>query len=139
MEEADVNNDGSIEYREFVPVMIDIIETANAVTSNMAANEEAQLQAWDAAQAYILEGMSREELEAAAFGIFQAADVDNSGFLDRQEFIACLRALDLGVTKKEIQFAMAHVDVNHDGVVSYEEFLPLCFDIFVEIVKDKIV
>jgi len=138
MEEADVNNDGCIEYREFVPVMIDIIETSQAVVDAIVVKEEVELAAWDAAQVYILEGMSREQLEAAALGIFQAADMDNSGMLDRKEFIECLKALDLGMTRKEIQFAMAHVDTNNDGVVSYEEFLPLCFDIFVEIVKDKL-
>jgi len=33
---------------------------------------------------------------------------------------------------------MHSVDMNMDGVVSYEEFAPLCFDILVEILKDEL-
>jgi Ca2+-binding EF-hand superfamily protein len=56
MEEADVNDDGLIEYREFVPVMIDIIETSNKILDGISEKQEAEAAAWEAAQAFILEG-----------------------------------------------------------------------------------
>merc|ERR1719487_342446 len=116
---------------------MDLIDTANQITDAISKKADDEVAAYAAAEAFVLEGMTREELEGAAIGIFQAADMDNSGFLDRKEFVDCLRALDLGFTKKEIQYTMAQVDVNHDGLISYEEFLPLCFDLFVEIWQDK--
>merc|ERR1740130_1944487 len=95
------------------------------------------MEAYEAAQAYILEGMSKEQLEAAAINIFQSFDVDSSGQLDRKEFKECLKAMDLGMTTKEIQYAMTHVDVDANGLVSYAEFLPMVIQIFIETVKDK--
>lgn len=34
-------------------------------------------------------------------------------------------------------YVMSECDVDHDGIVSYQEFLPVCFDLLVEIIKDK--
>ena len=69
--------------------------------------------------------------------MFMTADINNSGTLDTAEFISCLRRLDLGLTRKEITFVMSECDANQDGLISYQEFVPLCFDLLVELIKDK--
>ena len=38
----------------------------------------------------------------------------------------------LGLSRKDINLLLSEVDLNGDGEVSYDEFLPLCFDILVE-------
>lgn len=138
MEEADLDHNGKIEYREYAPVIIDIIETTNQIQDALVDNEELELQCWEAAQNMVLGGMQRKDLEQAAKGIFEAYDIDGSGALDRQEFAECLRSLDMGLTKKEIQYTMAHIDVNGDGKVDYAEFLPLWIDIVITVIKDKL-
>lgn len=38
----------------------------------------------------------------------------------------------MGLTRKEVNAILSEVDENHDGEVSYEEFIPICFNILVE-------
>uniref|UniRef100_A0A061RQU4 Radial spoke protein 7 n=1 Tax=Tetraselmis sp. GSL018 TaxID=582737 RepID=A0A061RQU4_9CHLO len=70
--------------------------------------------------------------------IFQRADADGSGKLNRTEFRDCLKAAELGLTRKEINAILTEVDEDHDGQVSYSEFMPLCFNILVERFKDEV-
>merc|ERR1719313_2575167 len=65
-------------------------------------------------------------------------DLDSNGVLDKAEFIACIRQLDFGLTRKEILYMLSQVDTNQDGLVSYEEFVPCAINILIQIVKDKI-
>tara|TARA_B110000046_G_scaffold75025_1_gene83094 strand:+ start:276 stop:473 length:198 start_codon:yes stop_codon:yes gene_type:complete len=61
--------------------------------------------------------------------IFKRADADGSGALSLQEFRKCLKDADIGLTKKEINILMAECDVDQDGTISYDEFIPVAFDI----------
>ena len=50
----------------------------------------------------------------------------------------CLRASELGLSRKEINVLLSEVDIDGDGNISYEEFMPLCFNILVERFKDDV-
>lgn len=52
-----------------------------------------------------------------------------SGMLSRTEFKNCLKAAKLGLTRKDINLIMSTVDANKDGSISYEEFVPICFQV----------
>jgi hypothetical protein len=54
-----------------------------------------------------------------------------------QEFKHCLRSAALGLSRKDINMLMSKVDVDEDGLVSYAEFLPICFSILVERFADQ--
>lgn len=45
----------------------------------------------------------------------------------------------MGLTRQEINLLLAKADRNGDGSISYEEFLPLCFNILVERFSDELV
>eukprot|EP00966_Prymnesium_polylepis_P027322 632221-Prymnesium_polylepis.1 len=70
MAEADVNGDGEITYAEFVPLAVDLVQAmyAKAEAAQELAAEEAE--AAEAAQEFMLHGMSREELEAVMKEVF---------------------------------------------------------------------
>ena len=68
--------------------------------------------------------------------IFVQHDTDGNGILDRDEFKACLKCSDLGLTRKEINLLLSEAVENADGVIEYEEFAPLCFRILVEKFKE---
>lgn len=138
MSEADENDDGVLEYREFVPVMVEIVHglKAKEAASREAAREEDE--AREAVEMHLLHGMPREELEAMMAGVFNAADADGSGVLDRKEFAKCLKASELGLTRKEINVLLSEVDADGDGNISYAEFMPLCFNILVDRFKDDV-
>ncbi len=81
----------------------------------------------------LLHGMDRDQLNALLLSIFQAADADGSGALDRSEFQKALKSTDLGLTRKEINGLLHAVDVNENGLITYEAFAPLAFDLCVQI------
>jgi len=138
MSEADENDDGVLEYREFVPIMVEIVHGMKAKADAAASAQEAEEEAREAVEMHLLHGMPRDELEAMMEGIFKAADTDGSGILDRKEFSKCLKSAELGLTRKEINLLLSECDVDGDGNISYAEFMPLCFNILVERFKDEV-
>ena len=134
---ADENDDGLIEYHEFVPVALELLQTMYAKMRHAQQQAKRQSRAADAAQDFLLNGLTREQLEAALGEMFRAADTDGSGELDRKEFQTCLKSSDLGLTKKQIALLMDEVDSNYDGVVQYSEFVPIAFGLLSEMVSKQ--
>merc|ERR1712070_500020 len=138
MAEADENQDGVIEYNEFVPLAVDLIESIYAKSTADMQVAQADAEAHEAAVASLLQDMSQEELENTLVAVFQNADKDGNGTLDRKEFQACLKSADLGLKNKQIKALMAQTDMDGDGLISYEEFVPTCFDMLVEVLSKEI-
>jgi len=136
--EVDENQDGVIEYKEFVPLAVDLIESMYAKTTAQIAVAEADAEAHEAALSSLLDGMSQEDLEATLMNVFKQADADGNGTLDRKEFQACLRSADLGLKNKQIKALMAQTDIDGDGKITYEEFVPTCFNMLVEVISREI-
>ena len=132
--EADVNQDGLLSYEEYCPVMIDIISALRAKDHH---HRDVQ-QATQAAQQFLCNGVPAKDLERAITKAFMASDTDHSGALDPNEFIECVRSMQLGLTKKEILYLLTCVDMNHDGLVQYHEFVPLCLEILSDIIADQV-
>ena len=130
--EADENDDGVLEYKEFLPAMITIINGLKARHAARASRDAAADMAREEAQYVLLRGMPASDLEALMVNVFEAADEDKSGSLSRPEFKTALKSGKLGLSSKEINLLLSEVDVNGDGMVSYKEFVPLCFEILVE-------
>jgi Ca2+-binding EF-hand superfamily protein len=129
MTEADENNDGMIDFNEFLPLMMELIQLLIAkgdVEAKLAQNEAE-------VEDKLLHGMDRATLNNLLLSIFQSADADGSGALDRREFQNALKSADLGLTRKEINGLLHAVDENEDGEISYEEFAPVAFDLCVQI------
>ena len=137
MSEADENDDGVIEYREFVPIACDVINLLEAKRDIEEQKAMEDIDAVEDAKDFLLHGMPREQLEAMLKSAFIKSDTDKSGFLDRKEFKACLKGSGLGFTKKEINVMLTEVDIDGDGKVTYEEFVPLAFNMLSEMMADK--
>lgn len=54
--------------------------------------------------------------------IFAEYDEDGNGTLTSKELRNALRKLNLGLTSKDIDQIMQKIDVNGDGIISYDEF-----------------
>ncbi|KAL3894518.1 MAG: hypothetical protein SGPRY_013789 [Prymnesium sp.] len=141
MAEADVNHDGEITYAEFVPLAIDVVMSFYARVEKDTAIDHEEREARERAHSFMLHGMSKEELEGVMRDVFQKvplADADGSGALSLSEFHKCIKEADLGLTRKEINRLMQEIDADRDGCVTYEEFVPICFDLLVELLKDEL-
>ena len=77
MQEADENDDGVLEYREFVPVMVEIIHGMQA-RARAEVREVQAAEARESVQMHLLHGMPRDELEDMMRNVFEAADAGGS-------------------------------------------------------------
>jgi len=132
LDAADVNHDGVIEYEEFIPVALAMLDESKRAKSASNCVSEAQ------AQEMLLNTYTRPQLERMMKKTFLFADTDCSGYLDYQEFKNCLSSMGLPLTQSQASAVMMAVDVNRDGKVSYEEFVPLCFELIVKAMCDTV-
>jgi len=138
LQEADVNDDGVIDYSEFLPLAIDLIQGMYAREDAAAEADQMESEAMQQAMEYMLHGMKKEQLEGLIKEVFRKADVNGDGHLTMQEFHKCIKEADLGLKRREINALMHRVDADEDGKVTYEEFAPLCFEILTEIMKEEL-
>jgi len=123
--EADMNEDGMIEYEEFIPLALQIVQ-------GMYAKKRLEQHITDVdqhAEDLLVHGMSREELTELVSSIFERMDQDGSGTLSKAEFATALTSMELGLTRREINTVMFQIDQDGDGGVSYREFVPFAFDL----------
>ena len=146
LDATDTNSDGKVSKDEFTPLAIDIVSAIIDEAENhkfeekqQAADNPAQpaTDYVDAAHQILVHDLSREELTEALAEIFQAADEDGSGTLDPEEFARCLRQVKIDLTNEEINYLLANVDANDDGVIDFREFQPLAFNLLVQVMADE--
>ncbi|GLC34270.1 hypothetical protein PLESTB_001603700 [Pleodorina starrii] len=137
--EADENDDDVIQYKEFLPIMVDILQSIKAKEQAKAMMHGVETMVRTEVETMLLHGLPQEELQALMLKVFKKADTDGSGQLNRHEFKDALKAAELGLTRKDINLILSHIDADRDGLVSYEEFIPVCFQVLVERFKDEIV
>lgn len=75
---------------------------------------------------------TRDEREARMKKMFEIADTDNSGTLDKDELRICLQNAGFGFSKAEIEFMVVESDADGDGGVDFNEFIPLCYEMMIE-------
>jgi Ca2+-binding EF-hand superfamily protein len=138
MREADTNDDGVVDYQEFVPVAVDLIDSmiAKRRAETMEATED--VQAHEAAADYLLNGISGEELESLLQESFINADADGSGYLDAKEFRNCIKATKLRLSRRDINYLIVQTDADGDGKITYQEFVPTCFSLILEMAASDI-
>jgi len=57
--------------------------------------------------------------------MFIEADADGSGSLDEEEFGKMMLSSGLGLTEREIVRIMRQLDVDHNGKLDFDEFVPI--------------
>jgi len=67
-------------------------------------------------------------LKRALTEMFETADRDNSGHLSYDEFSSAFRTLAYGLTDNDIKTLTALADDNHDGNITWDEFIPIAID-----------
>ncbi|KAL1510454.1 hypothetical protein AB1Y20_006761 [Prymnesium parvum] len=139
MAEADVNGDGMVEYKEFVPLAVDLLQALAVRQQVDAQTNELTSRAREEARELLSTCVPEQELHSAMLSFFQKADVDRSGMLDEEEFRTCIRSMDIGLSRREINSLMFAADSNGDGKVSFEELAPVLFDIQVEILTKQLI
>jgi Ca2+-binding EF-hand superfamily protein len=133
LNQADTNQNGVIEYEEFIPVAMSLLSAQQSNIDTYIDNQDD-----NAARRLLLEGKTQQQLERQLRKMFLFADEDCSGFLDQREFKKCMGQMGLPLNASQTSELMGMVDINRDGKISYEEFIPCAFEILVKVVSGKI-
>lgn len=85
---------------------------------------------------------NEEELINISKPIFQAVDVDNSGYIDEKELyqMMCNTASEFQIanpTLEEVQTTMVSLDRNRDGKISLDEYIELVKGLLREMLKGE--
>jgi len=96
IEEVDEDGSGSIDFEEFLVMMVRLLKEDQA-------------------------GKSEEEL-AECFRVF---DKNGDGMIDRDEFAEILRSTGESITDEEIDELLKDGDKNADGALDFDEFLKM--------------
>ena len=70
----------------------------------------------------------RERIE----NMFMTADAEGKGYLTRPQFMAVMSSVkgELNMSDSDLRHVMSEADENDDGMIDFNEFLPLAFSIF---------
>lgn len=138
MMQADRNNDGFINYAEFVPVAVEVIHALRQRRVSQASRHLdasiAEMRAFET-----IHNLGPEELNEALREAFRTADKDDSGTLSRSEFFDCISQITLGrtsLTRREINALMLEADTDRSGDIDFEEFAPLVYNCLVRALQE---
>ena len=71
----------------------------------------------------------KQELADHLLQVFKMADEDGSGHLNHAEIESLFHSLDIRLSDFELNCVMAEADTNHDGLIEYTEFIPVCVEL----------
>ncbi|GMH75896.1 hypothetical protein TrLO_g14911 [Triparma laevis f. longispina] len=95
--------------------------------AEISHKDAAKVEAW--CEANINGAQDMLELSELLSGLFMEADQSGTGSLKYEEFIRCMEKADLGIEAHELRLVMAEADDNDDGVIDYDEFVPIAIDL----------
>jgi calmodulin len=101
---ADINGDGKLDYAEFVPMMTALVKPQVEIS---------------------LADHTPKVLETYFRRLFALADEDGSGVLEIGEVEELLLCSGFNLDKGVVAQLVDSADTNRDGVIQYEEFVPL--------------
>ncbi|KAK3257604.1 hypothetical protein CYMTET_33318 [Cymbomonas tetramitiformis] len=139
MAEADMDHDGKISFKEFLPLMVDILSTSHLHERAMYDQKLLEEECYNQASDYLLHGVPASQLKRILETLFQEYDTDNSGDLDSEEVFKALRDARLGFTRREMNVLMSSMDIDGDGKLHYNEFLPMMENLLLENLKNEFV
>ena len=134
MSEAHVQ-EGMINYFQFIPVVAKAIEI---MFEPKALRQRAELiEKTDLSPEGLIQGMSTDAFEQRLLTLFKSYDIERSGALDQNEFIACLESLDLQLTYAESVALFHSADRDHSGMVDFEGFISFFTNNLVALEREK--
>mmetsp|Transcript_13960 Transcript_13960/g.32520 ORF Transcript_13960/g.32520 Transcript_13960/m.32520 type:complete len:447 (+) Transcript_13960:32-1372(+) len=135
--EADQDDDGVINYQEFISGAVTLLQAMAAREEARAAVAEADAEAEDMAYQHLVHGLTSEEVASALEDAWFEADTDGSGYLDKKEITKFLKNLPLNLTRKERNIIMAEIEFDDKGEISRDTFLNLAHAVMLEVVKQE--
>ena len=119
VKDADLNGDGMIQFEEFMPIMLEMLQVYSTTGDFDDSRDEEQtgnMPTWD----QVPEATMGKYLER----LFAVGDTNGDGVLEPQEFLELLTRCGLRFPAELVLDMFLMADTNGDGVIEYSEFIP---------------
>lgn len=127
--EADENDDAEINYEEFLPIAIDLLQSFKARRYAKRLQEQVDERVTEATLT-ALYGPETEHAVAKAEALFREADAKTStGALSRPEMRRCLKHPEVNLTRSEQNTLVKAMPVDALGKVMYGKFREKLFEV----------
>eukprot|EP00658_Telonema_sp_P-2_P022982 TRINITY_DN19208_c0_g1_i1.p1 TRINITY_DN19208_c0_g1~~TRINITY_DN19208_c0_g1_i1.p1 ORF type:complete len:885 (+),score=266.62 TRINITY_DN19208_c0_g1_i1:194-2848(+) len=138
IDSIDFSFENKIDYGEFVPIMVELIEELKerALAPHKAEAEEAQ--ARETAIDYLLRSLPQDDAPSYMTSLFRTRDIDCDGVLTRDQFFASLRELDAGLTTGEMGFLAAEIESANSGEIAFDSIVDTFFETLVDVVAGSL-
>lgn len=124
MSNADLDSNGAISFEEFVEFCN--INLAHLERENHIRQLQEAMNRTDGTRDDAEDVMAMTE---HLHHIFKLADADGSGALSYEELEVVFKSVNMHLSHFQLQVLMSEMDVNNDGSVSYDEFVPPLADL----------
>jgi Ca2+-binding EF-hand superfamily protein len=127
--------DGMINYYQFIPL---VAKTIEIMFEPKALRQRAELiEKTSYTTEALLEGIHQDGFRHKLLTLFKCYDIDHNNLLDENEFMACLAALDLQLTRGEILSLMNASAVSSPGTLQFDEFATFFSNNLMTLEKEK--
>ena len=116
MAQADENDDGLIQYSEFVPIACEILQGMKARRSALKTEQRRQIVA-EGETIKALSGVEMQDILAQLSSKLAEVDTDGIGRIPRKDFTAIVRHRRVGLSRSEINMLIASVPVAQDETI----------------------
>eukprot|EP00607_Mallomonas_marina_P005871 CAMPEP_0182439338 /NCGR_PEP_ID=MMETSP1167-20130531/86376_1 /TAXON_ID=2988 /ORGANISM="Mallomonas Sp, Strain CCMP3275" /LENGTH=735 /DNA_ID=CAMNT_0024633015 /DNA_START=2016 /DNA_END=4220 /DNA_ORIENTATION=- len=135
---ADKDNSGLVSFQEFCDFCANNLvhlEREKHIRELQAAvlDEKGELDGLE----QITQNGSAKDLQEMLSRIFRAADTSNSGYLNLEQIRLVFDSLDIGLTAYQVSVVSSELDLDDDGMIAYNEFVPMCVDIILAFKGNK--
>ncbi|GMH40511.1 hypothetical protein BSKO_08415 [Bryopsis sp. KO-2023] len=118
--EADENDEGLVNYTEFVPTVTNIIHTHK--TAKPGSESKCN---------FLINGVSKVDFERHLGTVLKKASKGQDK-MARLDFKQCLCSSELGLTRKDINLILGSLQIGKNDEVNWEEVVVNCFDVVKE-------
>lgn len=137
LSEADEDDDGNINYVEFLPIAIDLVQSFRARREAQREYREQHGEVSEEALKLLYSGHV-EDLVKKLDRAFKSADVANLGILSRAEFKTCMKKNAMDLTRVEFNMVLARMPRDAFGKIKYEDFANVLYEVRFTTLKNSI-
>ena len=127
--------DSMVDYFKFIPLAAKTIDKMH--DPSVVAAKTTLLAKGLSGQAQAMNGKTEADLGRELNELFDLYDTDKSGSLDPTEFACCMEALELSLTKGQVDVLLVTADKDKNGIVDRNEFMDFTFAHLVPLMKDR--
>jgi len=139
--EADEKPDGFIDYTVFIDAAVETLESLKSKGTLSDQERLREREAEELSKEFSVHNHSREQIEELFANTFAGIDIEEKKRIPRNQFYEAIHATskEIELSRREINALMISADEGPDGLVAYEEFVPLAYDVLRQSILDMLI